>query len=178
MPEKPKQDDKAAAEQPAKKKLPIKAMLIVLGLLVAEAVVVVGVVSMGGPPAEVKGGVIDLAPADTLEATGELLIVRDKFPNHSTGRVWLWDLEVQVQVKVKHREHVEKVLDERGAEIKTGISRILRNAHQNHLQEPNLETVTRQFAQYLRTVFGKDPDGEERVQEVLLPQLVGFPADF
>lgn len=169
------------AESPASPKkngLPLKTILIVLGLLVAEAGVVVGFLMFSGSPETVKGGELELTPIDELESVSELMIVRDKFPNHHTGRVWLWDIEVQVQVKQKHRERVEKVLQDRGAEIKTGISQIIRTAHQNHLQEPNLETLTRQLTQYLRDVFGADADGEPRIQRVLLPNCVGFPADF
>lgn len=170
--------DQASTGAAGKKGLPIKAVLIVLALLLVEAAVVIGVVSVGRPPDAVKGGEIELAPVDALNEIGEILIAHDKFPNHQTGRVWLWDVEVQAQVKQMHLAYVEKVLQERGAEIKTGISQIVRTAHQKHLEEPNLETLTRQFAQYLREVFGEDPNGEARIQRVLLPQCVGFPADF
>lgn len=173
-----KKDGGAEAAPSKKKGLPIKTIVLVLGLLVAEAGVVIGVVSLGGAPEAVKGGQLELTPADELEAVSELLIAREKFPNHHTGRVWLWDIEIQVQVKQKHRAFVEKLQKERGAEIKTGISQIIRTAHQNHLQEPNLETLTRQLAQYLRDTFGSDADGESRIQRVLIPQCVGFPADF
>jgi len=177
---KAKEDSAAAAasSDTAKKGLPIKTIAIVAGLLVIEAAVVVGVVSIAGSPKEVQGGQVDLAPVDALEAISEMLIVKDKFPNHSTGRVWLWDIELQVQVKEKNRAFVERLLEERGAEIKTGVSRIIRNAHQSQLQEPNLETLNRQLLRYLRDVAGTDADGEERIIQVLLPQLVGFPADF
>ncbi len=161
-----------------KKGLPIKTIGIVLALLIAEGVGVVAVLSMGGTPETVKGGELELTPMDELETLGELLIVREKFPNHSSGRVWLWDVEVQVQIKEKNREYVENTLSERQAEIKTGVGRIIRTAHNNQLQEPNLETMTRQITQYLREVFGSDADGEPRVEKVLLPQFVGFPADF
>lgn len=161
-----------------KKKLPIKTIGIVLALLIAEGVGVVAVLSMGGTPETVKGGELELIPIDELEMLGELLITHEKFPNHSSGRVWLWDVEVQVQIKEKNREYVENTLSERQAEIKTGVGRIIRTAHNNQLQEPNLETMTRQITQYLREVFGSSAEGEPRIEKVLLPQFVGFPADF
>lgn len=181
MPEQAEVEQTAAEESPKaapKKGLPLKTIVVVLGLLFVEAAVVVGVVTFTGTPDTVQGGELELTPIDELESISEMMIVRDKFPNHHTGRVWLWDIEIQVQVKSKHKERVERVIQERGAEIKTGISQIIRTAHQNHLQEPNLETLTRQFTQYLREMFGSDADGEERIQRVLLPQCVGFPADF
>lgn len=176
--EKPAASTEEASAPEKKKGPPIKTIVVVLGLLIVEAVAVVGVVSISGSPSAVQGSDLDLTPQDELEMTTEVLIVQDKFPNNSTGRVWLWDMELQAQVKAKNREYVEKVLEERQAEIKTGVGRIIRNARQNHLQEPSLETLTRQLRQYLRGVFGQDPDGEERIQDVLLPKLVGFPVDF
>ncbi len=173
-----KSTEAESTPKPAKKGLPLKTILVVLGLLLAEGGVVIGFVMFSGSPDTVQGGELELTPIDELESVSELMIVRDKFPNHHTGRVWLWDIEAQVQVKQKHRERVEKVLQDRGAEIKTGISQIIRTAHQNHLQEPNLETLTRQLTQYLRDVFGTDADGEPRILRVLLPNCVGFPADF
>lgn len=178
MPGKTEATVEQTPEKSKKKGLPIKTIGIVLGLLIAEAVAVIGVVSLGGKPDAVKGGELELKPVDELNTLSELLIVHDKFPNHSTGHVWLWEIEVQVQVKQKNREYVEKVLKEREAEIKTGISKIIRTAHDNQLQEPNLETLTRQLLRYLREVFGADPDGEPRIEQVLIPQFVGFPTDF
>ena len=164
-------------ETPAKKKLPIKTVGLVLALLIAEAVGVVTVVSMWGGPGEVHGK--GIAPEDdTLEQTSEVMIVSDRFPNHHTGRVWIWDTEIQIKVKQKHLEYAERILAERAAEVKTGVSQIYRTAHHNHLTEPNLETLTRQLTEYLRGVFGHDADGDPRVLSVLVPKCVGFPADF
>lgn len=170
----------APAESPPqqKKKLPVKTIGIVLALLVVEGVVVVGAMTMLGGPSRVKGQDLAHSVDDTANELHEVLIVSDRFPNHSTGRVWLWDTEVQIKVKEKDLEYVKKTLEERNAEIKTGVSQIVRLAHHNHLKEPNLETLTRQFLEYLRTVFGADADGEQRVQAVLIPKCVGFPTDF
>jgi len=177
QPENKAAEDKAS-ETKRGRKPPIKTILVVLGLLAAEGVAVVGVLTLWGRPGEVQGSNVDPSQMDLGEQLHEVLIVHDKFPNHHTGRVWLWDTEVQIQVKQKHLDHVKRALEERQAEIKTGVSRIIRNAHQNHLQEPNLQTLTRQLTQYLRDVLGTGPDAEERVQQVLIPRCVGFPADF
>ncbi len=166
------------SEKQAKKGLPIKTIVVVLGLLVIEAVVVIGAVTMLGKPNEVQGqGFVDETPGID-EQMSEVLIVADKFPNHHTGRVWLWDTEVQVKVKGKHLEHVQSIVQDRSAELKSGIGRIIRTAHHNHLKEPNLETISRQLREYLYGVFGQDAEGEDRLQEVFLPRCVGFPADF
>ncbi|MEC9373594.1 MAG: hypothetical protein VYC34_07110 [Planctomycetota bacterium] len=159
-------------------KLPLKTMLVILGLLVAEGVAVVGVLSVWGQPSEVQGKEL----ADTQAAAGEqmveVLIVNDKFPNHHTGRVWLWEAEIQIKVQEKNLDYVSRTVEDRNAEIKSAIAKLFRTAHHNHLKEPNLETITRQLETLLREIFGRDADGQERVVAVLIPKCVGFPADF
>lgn len=158
--------------------LPIKTMALVLGLLVAEAAGVIAFFKLTGGPSEVQGKGLAEAGVSSAEQMQEVLIVNDKFPNHHTGRVWLWEAEIQVKVKQKHLAHVQRIVEERNAEIKSAVGRLFRTAHHNHLTEPNLETITRQLSQLLRDIFGQDAEGEERVQAVLLPNCVGFPADF
>ncbi|MFG0257314.1 MAG: hypothetical protein ACF8GE_05370 [Phycisphaerales bacterium JB043] len=160
------------------KKLPLKTILIVLGLLIAEGAGVVVLMSMLGKPGAVQAGQTADLIVDDAETLSELLIVEDRFPNHQTGRVWLWETEIQVQVKSKHLGYVEQTLEERRAEIKTGISTIWRNAHQRHLTEPNLDTLNRQVSTYLNEIFGHDSESDPRVARVLIPKCVGFPADF
>lgn len=164
--------------EPARKKPPVKTIAVVAALLVVEAVAVYFVVGALGGPGKAKGQEIVHTDDDALEQTSEVQLVADRFPNHNTGRVWLWETEVQIKVRQRDLESVEHTIAERSAEIRTGISQIIRTAHHNHLKEPNLETLTRQMTAYLRGVFGQDGEGRERVVAVLLPKCVGFPADF
>ncbi len=180
MPEEEAKDEttEQSKDEGKKKKLPLKTILVVLGLLIGEAVVVVGVVSTLGGPSEVQGEGVEIVEDDGTNQLQEVLIVNDRFPNHQTGRVWLWELELQIKVKAKNKEKIETMLEERAAEIKTGVSQIMRTAHHNHLKEPNLDTITRQLTDYLERTFGRDGDGEERIVNVLIPKCVGFPADY
>lgn len=168
----------AAEATPAKKKPPIKTIGIVLALLVVEGAVVFFAASKLGGPSRAEGQEIVHAEDASLEETAEVQIVADRFPNHNTGRAWLWDTEVQVKVKQRHLEEVQRIQSERAAELRTGVSQIVRNAHHNHLKEPTLDTLNRQMLTYLRGVFGQDPEGRERVEQVLIPKCVGFPSDF
>ena len=112
------------------------------------------------------------------EQIRELLIVDDRFPNHQSGRVWLWQTEIQMQVRQKNLAYAQRVLEERSAEIKTGVAQIVRTSHHKHLTEPNLDTLNRQIEEYLRDVFEYDASGESRVERVLIPKCTGVPADF
>jgi flagellar basal body-associated protein FliL len=177
MAEKEAEQQSSPAEG-GKKKLSIKMIAMILGLMVAEAAAVFVVLNMISGPPEVRAEGIAESPADELEQIREVLIVDDRFPNHQTGRVWLWETEVQMQVRQKNLDYVQRVLEERSAEVKTGVARIVRTSHHKHLTEPNLDTLNRQIEQYLRDVFGFDAEGEPRVERVLIPKCVGFPADF
>ncbi len=176
--QKNKDEQQQAAPAEQKKRSPMKTIIVVLGLLIVEAAVVIFAFSTWATPETVRGQGISETPEDAMNRLSEVLIVNDRFPNHHTGRVWLWEVEVQMSVKQKHLEYVQRVLSDRSAEIKTGVSQIIRTAHHNHLKEPNLDTLTRQLTEYLKGVVGEDAEGESRVQALLLPKCVGFPADF
>lgn len=162
----------------SKKKLPIKMIVMVLGLMVAEGAAVFVVLGMLSGPPEVQAEGLADSPSDELEQIREVLIVDDRFPNHQSGRVWLWDTEIQMQVRQKNLDYAQRVLEERAAEVKTGVAQIIRTSHHKHLTEPNLDTLNRQIEEYLREVFEYDAAGKPRVERVLIPKCTGFPADF
>jgi hypothetical protein len=62
--------------------------------------------------------------------------------------------------------------------VLTEIATIFRQAQHSQLKEPGMQTITRQVAKYLDTVFGEDPEGEPYIQRVLVPKCDGYPADF
>lgn len=144
-----------AEAAPAKKKLPLVPILGVLGLLVAEGVAIFMIVGGAAKPAETHGAELQEAHMSEGDKLVEILVVKDKFPNNSTGRSWLWDVEIQVQVKTKNMAQVQEVLASRSAEIKTGLARIWRTAQHNYFNEPSLETLTRQVKRLLDDIMGE-----------------------
>ena len=170
----PQATEEAAESKPGK--FGLKTIILVVGLLAGEAAVVGGAMMMWAGPGEVQAEIVETEDADA-EIVTEVMIVSDRFPNHQSGKIWLWDTEIQIQVKQKNSEYVERILEERNAEIKTGISSLWRNAHHRYLTEPNLETMTRQLTEYLGEVLGEDAGGEPRVFKVLIPRCVGMPTD-
>ncbi|MBL0922669.1 MAG: hypothetical protein IBJ10_11160 [Phycisphaerales bacterium] len=140
---------------PAKKKLPLVPIIGVLALLVVEGVVIFIVVGGAGKPAETHGAELHEAHLSEADKLVEILVVKDKFPNSSTGRSWIWDVEIQVQVKSKNLGKVQEVLASRSAEIKTGLARIWRTAQHNYFNEPSLETLTRQVKGLLDDIMSE-----------------------
>jgi flagellar basal body-associated protein FliL len=177
--EKPaEQASKEGAEAaPAKKGLPIKTIAVIAVVMAVEAAAIVLVMGMLSPKASEAAPPKELIHDDTQEIR-EIQIISDKFQNMNTGKVWVWDIDVYVQVKEKNAERVEKVLEQRSAEIKEGLSQIVSRAQHAHLKEPERQSLNRQFAAYLERVLGTDADGKPLIDRLLIPKCRGFPADF
>lgn len=186
--------------------LPVKTIAIVLVMLVAEAAGLIAVMSMFGKPSEVKG--VDVKHDEHAEGDQlvEIPIVAEKFTNSSSGRVWVWSSEIVAVAKLKHAgaedgadgkkggghgaddghgggahiagATVRAELKAKMAKVRTGIGAIFSSAQHSYFTEPGRETLSRQVLQFLREVFGQDAEGEERIQAVLIPNCLGFPADY
>lgn len=195
-----------APNGPAKKGgLPIKTIAVVLVMLVVEAVGLIAVLSMVGKPSEVKGVGLEHDAHSEGDQLVEIPIVAEKFTNSSSGRVWIWNVEVVAVSKMKHSGPAESADAKKGgghgdegghdghaattatvraelkakmAKVRTGVGAIFSSAQHSYFTEPGRETLSRQVLQFLREVFGQDAEGEERIQAVLIPNCLGFPADY
>lgn len=179
--DKPKEPAPApeAAAAPAKKGLPIKTIAIVAVLMVLEAAAVVVVLGAFGGPKHSEGATTPKELVhDDSEDLQEIEIVSDKYQNLTTGRVWIWDVAVFVQVKNKNAERIEKVLEQRKAEISEGLGQIVSRAQHAQLKEPDRQSINRQFAAFLEKVAGADADGKPLIDRVLIPKCRGYPSDF
>lgn len=205
----PAADAKAA---PKKGGLPVKTIGLILGLLVVEGAAVVMLMKMMGKPSEVKATELHEDHDAEGEKLVELPVLSERFTNTSSGRLYVWDLEVLIKVKQKHAgdvsvlakdakaapkkdDHaaggaaeagkghapalgVAEELKARIAEMRTGIGTIVASAQHPYFTEPGRETLSRQILEYLQEAFKQDPQGEERIQAVLIPKCLGFPSDF
>lgn len=165
------------APAPAKK-LPIKTIAVVLVMLVLEAGLIIGAISIFGRPSPVQGTMLVNDPNAKGETLTEVPVLHDKFANNSTGRLWYWDTEILLQVKEKNRERVTSQLEARAAEIRTGIGAVLAGAQHTFFNEPGRTTLTRQVQEYMQRIIGTDPEGNQLVTGVLIPKCIGFPADY
>jgi len=164
-------------EQSPKRKLPMKMMIVVAAIMVLEGAGVFLFVTMTGRgPADAMAGIEGADQADR-ESTVEILLVKDRYQNMATNRLWRWDAIVYLKVRKKNEAYVTEVMDARAAEIQAGVAKIFRSAQHSHLKEPELKTLTRQLSAYVNEVFGEDPDAMPRVDAVLITSLNGLPTD-
>lgn len=180
MPDKP---DKAPAEAPKadaaegatpKKKSPLKLIVVVGGLMAAEgigAVLLLG--AMGPKPQTAEATIHEDEHAESVTSL-EMPVADERFQNMQTGRVWTWDIGVVLKVKPKNEEVIKGILEKRSAEIKEGLSQIVRKAQHNQLKEPELTTLSRQITAFLDKMFGQDAEGNSRIERVIIPKCKGI----
>ncbi len=155
----------------------LKMMLIVAVMMIAEGAGVFFLVSSMNGPKTVAATELEGLEGTGEEAPVEIELVKDRFQNMQTGRVWEWRVEIFLRVRQKNVDEITAIQERDAATIKEGVARIFRRAQDRHLREPGLETITRQLTTYLNTVFGLDADGFPRIDRVIIPECKGFPAD-
>lgn len=170
----------AGKEAPKKKGLPIKTLVMIVGLMAVEGIAIFGAMSVMGKPSGVHGAVEHVGEQDPHEDLVELPVLNERFVNNADGRLWVWDTEIMVVVKEKHHYEVEEKLAKNAAKIRTGIGTIWSAGRLADFNEPGRVTLSNQVLEYLRTqVFEKATvDEEDRIVEVLIPKCMGFPADY
>ncbi len=165
-------------EMPAPQKGGRKTLLLVAGLLLAEAGGIFAVMKFMGGPSPVQGVEVDLRAEAEQNRLIEMPVIQEKLPNQSTGRIWLYDTEVFISIKARHQASVEKILTERSAEIRAGIRAIWAKANHEDFKEPQLQKLTSQTAEYLNRLVPADEEGQPRIEKVLISRCNGFRADF
>ncbi|MCA9293672.1 MAG: hypothetical protein KDA20_07655 [Phycisphaerales bacterium] len=182
MPDEANDTAQESAPEKASKKggLPLKTIILVFAMLVAEGGGIVLFMTMFGKPSPVRAQAVELdegavAEGDQLQ---EIQLLHEKLTNSASGRVFIYDAEILIVVKEKYREKVEQLMEQRMGAIRTGVSSIWAKAEHAYFSEPGRETLTRQTLDYLRSTFGKDASGDQRIENVLIPKCLGMPADF
>ena len=175
----PGPDNYPSEAAPPRKKLPIKTIGVVGGLMLAEAAGVFLVVGALKPkPTEAEAAAIHGEHEQNLDEIVEIPLVEDlSIQNMQTGRVWGWKISVYLEVKVKNEEFVVAELSRRDAAIREGVSMIFRAAPLSQLKEPGLETLHRQITAYVNKVIPEADDAGSRVERVLIPKCQGMPLE-
>lgn len=167
----------APADSGSKKKISIKALLILVGLLVIEGAVIAGLFMAMGGPADVKAQGAAEDEAAQAELPVEELVVAAKFPNTKRGRTFIYDTEVYIVVRQKNQAKINEQLQGMAAQISGDIRAIIGLAEPNHLLEPTLETIKRQIKAALDDRLGRDEQGESYVEQVVITKFTQFRAD-
>lgn len=173
--EKPAEGGAEGEAKPAKKGPPIKMIGIVAGLMIAEAGLLFFVIgATGKAPAAAHAVQLEGKEHADEELTLEIPLVEEEFQTMQGTQIWIWDTQMVLQVKKRNEKFVTEALERREAEIHDEIAKIFRKAQPNQLREPGLETMNRQVTAYLNKMLGKDAEGHERIEKLLIPRCRGF----
>jgi flagellar basal body-associated protein FliL len=171
-----------------------KQTLMMLGVLLAVMAVEGGGIYFavkffgGGPKAAVAEGLAD--PAKSVGGHGgeggegekageftqdaELPVAKLKAPNMKSGRLFLYDIEVYAKTKKDKADTLKKMLEGFKATIEDRLSRVVRSAEPQDLQEDGLETIRRQVKHELGQIVGD----EKMIEEILIPKCTPFKVDY
>ncbi len=179
----PKQGNNAMAEEknaspsaaPARKKFPVKTMLVLGAVLLVEAAAISAAFLLTGKPAEVKAQGAAIDEAALAEQPVEELVVADKFQNTRSGKIFIYDTEIFIVVRRKHQDQTKEDIKAMQAALSTDIATIFRRAEPSFLTEPTLATLTRQIRAALEQRLKKDEQGASVVQEVFIRKCTQLP---
>lgn len=141
-----------------------KTMILIGGMLLIEAVVIIGAFMFLSPPDSVSAmDGLDKIEAVEEEKLIELLVLDDRLPNNKSGVTYIYATEIYIQCKRKYKERVNGELDQFANEIRSELNAVWRTSEPQHFQEPMLETLTRKIYAMLSERFGTDQDSGERI---------------
>lgn len=178
-------NDEAPKQNQPSNKIPMKTIIVVLAMLLAEGGLIIGALFFFAGPSSVQAVQLqDQSDAMLAERTREIPLLHEKFTNNRRGRLWIYDLEVILLTKEVHADSVNQQIEDSRAQIRAGVNRIISAAQPSYFEEPGYETIRRQILEYLngptdeQAVIPAAAEGEPRVQDVLIPSCIGFPADY
>lgn len=112
--------------------------------------------------------------ATDIAADAELQVTKLKAPNMKSGRLFLYDIEIYAKTKKEKSETLQKLLESYKATIDDRLSRVVRSAEPQDLQEDGLETIRRQVKHELGQIVGD----EKMVEAILIPKCTPFKVDY
>jgi flagellar basal body-associated protein FliL len=116
------------------------------------------------------------APAYVPKRKYNLSVIEFRAPNKVSGRMFLYDVQIDAQVLGANAAKVKAKLESRKALISDRVRTIIAQSDPEKLNgqaEPGLETLKRQVKVQLEEIVG-----EGLIDEVLVPRCIPFRADF
>lgn len=140
-----------------------KGLMVIGGVVIFEAVLIIGAMMLVGGPEPVKAS--DVLPDAQPESDKivEILVIDERLPNNRQGINYVYDTEVWVHTRNRYEAMVSDELNRFRNEIKAELMAIWRTAEPRHLQEPRMENLTRKVYALLSQRFGDDTESEEPV---------------
>jgi len=161
--------------QKEKSKLPIKAMIILLAVMLLEgATISVFFVMKGGPkPAEGSDPIAE-TEKNVNNNYAEVVLVQDfQVDNYMAGRSrMIVTLEVAAKVESTNKEKLDMSVNDHRKEILNSVRVLVSSAQPDQIKDPKLEVIKRKIKSGVEEIVG-----EGMIQEILMPIWQTYVAD-
>lgn len=173
------EENNTTEQAPAKKKLPMKMIIILAVVMVVEgAIFGAGYFIFGDDPPSVQAEGLNTDDKAAEFELVEVLLIGDKFQNTRQGaQAYLYDATIYVVVQERHRGIVETEIEDQMARISQEITEVFSRAEPAQLNEPDRLTLKRQILDRCKKRFGDDADGEPYVRDVVISNWKRFSTD-
>lgn len=164
----------AEAPRPARKKKNVMVGGILLGVMLAEGLLVFFLVRhfSGGPVEALGGAVGGLNPeeGEKVKTDVEVEVARFRAQNERAQRMTIYEMSVFALVKEDQAAKFRAAQEARKNTIQDRFSSVIRASDPQRFIEPDLATLRDRFRQILSEVMGE----EFEIQGVLIPEIVSF----
>lgn len=167
----------ASAAAPARRKFPLKTLLVLGAVLLLEGLTITAAFLLSGGPAQVEASSAAMEEQARAQQPTEVLVIEDRFQNTRAGVPYIYDTRVVAVVQYRHQAKVKDLLETIQGQIVEDVSTIIRRAELAHLREPTLATIKLQVKTALDQRLGKDEEGNPIVESVLIPRCTEFRGD-
>ena len=169
-------DAPTTEEQNQKPKLPLKMLLIILGIFLLEG----GAISMfwvlrGGSPklAEATNPIEQTQQTPGKDVAEVILAESFSVDNYPGGRARIIvTLEVAAKVEKGNKNRLTLLVKEHKTEIMDNIRSLVSSAQPEHLKDPQLQVIKRKIKAGMEKIVG-----EGLIEEILLPTWKSYAQD-
>ena len=153
----------------------LKTLLLAAGLLLGEAVLLLGGYHYIAGPKTVSAETDHEFNDRSGERITELQLINERLTNNRMGAVYVYPVEIYVQVSEPDSEWWTQLTSQYHNEIRAEIAALWRSADQLVLDDPKLEVMTRRVQTLLRTRFEGEANPEvPRISKVVIVPSTGF----
>ncbi|KPK76562.1 MAG: hypothetical protein AMJ79_06270 [Phycisphaerae bacterium SM23_30] len=152
------QNNPIGMEQNPKHKLPLKTIIIILGVLLMEGSTIVAFKVFSKPsPAEGSSPIEGTAETPAKDEAEIALAEKFSVDNHMAGRTTLVvTMDVSIKVKKIKEDDVKTRVEANKAEILDSIRTLVASAQLDQLKEPDKQVIKREIKTAVEKIIGKE----------------------
>lgn len=155
-------DEENKTDGASKGKSPVKTIVTIMGILILEAVLIIGAMMYLSNPDKLMAEAVPDQDTEG-EKIVEILVLDDRLPNSRQGINYLYDTEIWAHVKQKHNGGVSEELERYRNEIRSDLIAIWKTSEPRHFLEPKMENLTRKVHALMSQRFGNDLETSEPI---------------